>query len=78
MKYDEINKKCFVLNFDIKNFIITPPESICIHSLVLDGRRLSVVLGSSTLHNLWRVEQYRPNYHIDFDTIIGGFSNVGY
>jgi len=42
------------------------------HNQNKDGRRLSVVLGSSTLHNLWRVEQYRPNYHIDFDTIIGG------
>lgn len=35
------------------------------------GRR-RIVLGSSTLHNLWKSKSYKPNFHIDFDCIIGG------
>jgi len=34
--------------------------------------RMRVVLGSSTLHNIWQTQDFRPAAHIDFDTIIGG------
>lgn len=36
-----------------------------------DGR-LSIVMGSSTLHNIWKSGTFRPKFHIDFDIIIGG------
>jgi len=35
------------------------------------GRR-KIVLGNSTLHNLWKESTYEPGFHIDFDCIIGG------
>jgi len=35
------------------------------------GRR-RVVLGSSTLHNVWKREAFKPDFHIDFEMIIGG------
>lgn len=35
------------------------------------GRR-KVMIGSSTLHNIWAEAAYNPGYHIDFDCIIGG------
>jgi len=42
------------------------------HSKREAGGRRRVVLGSSTLHNLWKCEAYQPDFHIDFDCIIGG------
>ena len=39
-----------------------------------EGRQ-NLVLGSSTLHNIWKVSEYRPKFHIDFDCIIGGKIN---
>jgi len=41
------------------------------HPKQSEGRR-SLVLGSSTLHNIWKVSEYKPNFHVDFDCIIGG------
>jgi len=37
-----------------------------------ESSRLNVVLSSSTLHNLWKNPSFKPDQHIDFDTIIGG------
>ena len=37
----------------------------------LENGRLSIVLGSSTLHNIWKEKTYKPSTHIDFDCIIG-------
>jgi len=34
--------------------------------------RRRVMIGSSTLHNIWAEAAYNPGYHIDFDCIIGG------
>jgi len=34
--------------------------------------RKRVVLGSSTLHNVWKAEEFKPHAHIDFEIIIGG------
>jgi len=43
------------------------------HISVTDlGGRRRVVIGSSTLHNVWRGEAFRPDSHIDFEMIIGG------
>jgi len=41
------------------------------HARHESGRR-KVVIGSSTLHNIWAEAAYKPGYHIDFDCIIGG------
>jgi len=41
------------------------------HSLKEKGRR-RIVLGASTLHNVWKENTYTPGYHVDFDCIIGG------
>jgi len=41
------------------------------HPKQVAGRR-SMVLGSSTLHNVWKVPSYKPDFHVDFDCIIGG------
>jgi hypothetical protein len=40
--------------------------------VVSDGR-LSIVMGSSTLANIWKTGSFRPKFHIDFDIIIGKF-----
>ncbi len=40
--------------------------------VVPDGR-LSIVMGSSTLANIWKTGSFRPKFHIDFDIIIGKF-----
>ena len=48
--------------------------TICRHEHAKEekqGRR-RVVIGSSTLHNIWAEASYKPGYHIDFDCIIGG------
>ena len=48
--------------------------TICRHEHAKEekqGRR-KVVIGSSTLHNIWAEASYKPGYHIDFDCIIGG------
>ena len=41
------------------------------HARHEQGRR-KVVIGSSTLHNIWAEAAYNPGFHIDFDCIIGG------
>lgn len=47
--------------------------SVCkkTHNKEERGKR-RVVLGSSTLHNIWNESTYRPDFHVDFDCIIGG------
>ena len=54
-------------------------SSSTLHNLIfcLESSRLNVVLSSSTLHNLWKNPSFKPDQHIDFDTIIGKFIFLG-
>ena len=47
------------------------PSSPLKNDCIVDNGRINIVLGSSTLHNLWKERTYKPNSHIDFDCIIG-------
>jgi len=51
----------------------TFPCSTCrtTHPKQEQGKR-RVLLGSSTLHNLWKEATFAPGHHVDFDCIIGG------
>lgn len=42
------------------------------NNLTHSQERKRVVFGSSTLHNVWKAEEFKPDFHIDFEIIIGG------
>lgn len=41
------------------------------HDITSDEKR-KIVMGASSLHNVWKETSYQPGFHIDFDCIIGG------